>query len=297
MKDPFAKERALFQSKKIDPKMGDFFEHLLAGLKGDLEPMIKANKGTDGTTPVKGKDYFTETEIESLKADIIKAIPKGDKGDTQSVDYDLLFAYCVEQVGKLPKPKKGENGKDAIIDTAYVISEVLKQVPKIETPTVNYKEIEEYIENKIKLLPPMERRVVGYSSLGKLTDVILTGVPQDSKGNYILTPGGTGGGHTIQDEGVSLTQRTKLNFVGAGATVTDDLANDATIVNIATGAGMNQETPTGTVNGTNVTFTVTVAPKFIVTDTGFYISGFGYSIAVLTITMDLAPNLFIRAYS
>lgn len=61
--------------------------------------------------------------------------------------------------------------------------------------------------------------------------------------------------------------------------------------------GVIQETPTGIVGAGNVTFTVAVAPKFIVTDTGFYIAGFGYSIATLTITMDLAPNLFIRAYS
>lgn len=63
------------------------------------------------------------------------------------------------------------------------------------------------------------------------------------------------------------------------------------------GPGMVQETPAGLVNTTNVTFTVTVAPKFILTDTGQYIDGFGYSIAGLTITMSLAPNTFIRAYS
>lgn len=109
--------------------------------------------------------------------------------------------------------------------------------------------------------------------------------------------GGTGGGHTIEDEGTPLTQRDTLNFVGAGVTVTDDAGNDATVVTIPGGGGMNVETPIGSVNSSNVTFTVTVAPKFIVTDTGFYIEGFGYSRATLTITMDLSPNLFIRAYS
>lgn len=48
----------------------------------------------------------------------------------------------------------------------------------------------------------------------------------------------SGGGHTIQDEGVSLTQRTKLNFVGAGVTVTDGGAGtDDSIVTINTGSG------------------------------------------------------------
>lgn len=44
-------------------------------------------------------------------------------------------------------------------------------------------------------------------------------------------------GHTIQDEGVSLTQRRNLNFIGAGVTVTDDAANDQTDVTITSGGG------------------------------------------------------------
>src|SRR3972149_9232950 len=49
---------------------------------------------------------------------------------------------------------------------------------------------------------------------------------------------GGGGGHTIQDEGFSLTQRTKLNFVGAGVGVTDDSGNDASVVTISGGSGV-----------------------------------------------------------
>jgi hypothetical protein len=49
--------------------------------------------------------------------------------------------------------------------------------------------------------------------------------------------GGGGGGHTIKDEGTSLTQRTNLNFVGAGVTVTDDAGNDASVVTIPGGGG------------------------------------------------------------
>ncbi len=47
----------------------------------------------------------------------------------------------------------------------------------------------------------------------------------------------SGVGHTIQDEGVSLAQRTKLNFVGTGVTVVDDISNDATKVTISGGGG------------------------------------------------------------
>ena len=112
----------------------------------------------------------------------------------------------------------------------------------------------------------------------------------------VSSTGGSGSGHTIEDEGTPLTARTKLNFVGAGVTVTDDAGDDATVVTI-NGGSLTVETPTGTVNGTNVTFTVTATPKWIVADNTTYFQNFGYTLAALTVTMDLAPNLFIRSIS
>ncbi len=119
---------------------------------------------------------------------------------------------------------------------------------------------------------------------------------KNSAGSWTNFGSGSGSaGHTIEDEGTPLTARTKLNFVGAGVTVTDDAGDDATVVTI-TGGG-SSETPTGAVNGTNVTFTVTSTPKWIVADNTTYFEGFGYSIVGLTVTMDLAPNNFIRSIS
>lgn len=243
MKDPFAIERAIAQTKiKTEKKQSDEFldtfgKPLIKALKGDLEPLIKANKGEPGKTPVKGTDYFTDAEIEAIKKDVLAQIPTPENGKDGEVNYDLVFAYVIEQISKIPKPKDGEPGKDAVVDTAQIIAEVLKQIPKTEKLTVDYSKIQELIDEKVKTIPWNEKRVVGYSSLKQLTDVILDGVPQDSKGNYILTPGGTGGGHTIEDEGTPLTQRTNLNFVGAGVAVTDDAGNDATIVTITSGGG------------------------------------------------------------
>jgi hypothetical protein len=70
---------------------------------------------------------------------------------------------------------------------------------------------------------------------GSLTD--------DGGGQVTLSwsiPGHTHGssGHTVEDEGTPLTARTKLNFVGAGVTVTDDAGDDATVVTIPGGAGV-----------------------------------------------------------
>lgn len=54
------------------------------------------------------------------------------------------------------------------------------------------------------------------------------------------SPGSSGGivsGHVIQDEGVDLAQRPRLNFTGAGVTVTDDAVNNRTNVTISGGGG------------------------------------------------------------
>jgi hypothetical protein len=52
-------------------------------------------------------------------------------------------------------------------------------------------------------------------------------------------------GHIIQEEGVSVTQRSKLNFVGEGVLVLDDEANDTTIVTIS-GTTVSGTTSSGT---------------------------------------------------
>lgn len=63
---------------------------------------------------------------------------------------------------------------------------------------------------------------------------------RDESGSIISLEGPrgpAGTGHTIEDELVALTARTKLSFQGAGVTATDDSAADRTIVTIPGGGG------------------------------------------------------------
>ena len=95
-------------------------------------------------------------------------------------------------------------------------------------------------------IPIKARFNVGGSSTG--LSEYLTGetIPILHGGTGATTPagalaalGGGGGGHVIQEEGVDLTQRANLNFIGAGVTATDDVGNDATKVTITpTGASI-----------------------------------------------------------
>jgi len=92
---------------------------------------------------------------------------------------------------------------------------------------------------------------------------------------YNPSAGGGGGYSTIQDEGVSLTQRTTIDFVGAGVTATD--TGSKTQVSIPGGAGSSwTETEVDFGAGANIwdkNFTitdagVTAASKVIIVPSG-----------------------------
>lgn len=115
--------------------------------------------------------------------------------------------------------------------------------------------------------------------------------------------GGSGSSFDVEDEGsLVVTDPTFINFVGAGVTATLNGAGvDVTIPGGSTGAAF-QEVPSGTINGSNVTFTITTAPT---TAAGFelfqdglvLVQGVDYTISGTTITMTVAPNFGQTLYA
>lgn len=87
---------------------------------------------------------------------------------------------------------------------------------------------------------PKSRMTLGGGGRPKLVDVTamlvagtnVTITPDLMANTLTFSASGGSAGHTIQDEGIPLTARTNLNFVGAGVTTTDDSGNNATIVTI-----------------------------------------------------------------
>lgn len=61
------------------------------------------------------------------------------------------------------------------------------------------------------------------------------------------------------------------------------------------GAGVEIETPVGAVNAVNVTYTVSAIPLWVTADGIQYFENAGYTLAGLTITMDIPPSQYIRA--
>ena len=62
------------------------------------------------------------------------------------------------------------------------------------------------------------------------------------------------------------------------------------------GTGYTVETPSGTIDGTNVTFTVTAVPVYIISDGATYFANNGYTISGLTLTLTSAPLGFLRSF-
>ncbi len=217
--------------------------------------MMKGEKGDDGYTPVKGKDYFTSTEIDSLVSHIRSIVKdgkdgingkdgaKGEKGDTpiKGIDY------------------WDKNDKEGII------KEVLARMPKQEKAVqVNHKALASeaikgvIAENGIKI-----DHVEGLTKT-------LTGLKE-----YLKLGGYRGGGDTVA--------------AGTGVTITTNSTGQK-VIN-SSGGGFTTLAATGTVNGTNTAFTFTQKPTYIVSDHAWYQEnkGWTWNAGTLTATMTIPP--------
>lgn len=102
-----------------------------------------------------------------------------------------------------------------------------------------------------------------------------------------------------------LTRYTDINFI-AGTNVTITTANDdvkrrvnLTIIAAGGGGGANFETPVGTVNDSNTSFTVLNTPLYIIVNGVTYFSGTGlftsYSVPTITLSSPVGTGGFIRS--
>lgn len=180
----------------------------------DIVSATEIHKGDDGYTPVKGKDYFDGEDYiltERDKKEIAKSIT----------------VPVVEKVI--------EKRETVIREVPVVTKEIIeKEVAILDDATVAYLEEEiKKVEDKIPEVVKKNTTNFGFV----IRDVVAgTGVTIDKTdpNRPVVSAAGTGGGHTIEDEGTPLTQRDTLNFTGAGVTVTD--AGGKTVVTIS-GAG------------------------------------------------------------
>lgn len=238
-----------------------------------------------------------EDEIKVLQ-EIIKRVKaqkgdKGDKGEQGRSGRDGLDGRDGRD------GRDGEDGKDGDIkdlspDEIRDSLELLKDDERLDISA-----IKGFGKKTTKLTDDILNRAIGI--VDQRTSFLIQKVSNlQDKVNSLGSS--TGGGHTIQDEGSDLTQRTNLNFVGAGVTVTDDAGNDATKVTISGGASaaLNKETPVGDVDDTNTSFTVSNEPFFINVNGLIYEEGDGiyisYVAGTITLLSPVGASGFIKSY-
>lgn len=87
--------------------------------------------------------------------------------------------------------------------------------------------------------------------------------------------------------------RLGMSIRGVGGGTSKNVINNVINERIADGtissSGINTETPSGTINGSNTVFTVSNEPKYVVVNALTYFDGGGYTYSGGTITFDIPP--------
>lgn len=214
----------LTQNDTITPKQVQEFLTLVLNVvkkaKDNIDSVSQETKDTLNKALI-----YLEKEHNKLLETVSKETTSLDTKLTKKLEKSIsdMRVMCDEMMMAKPMDGKdgenglngvdGKDGKDGSPDTGTEI------VAKINGLNLND-------ENLIdaKHIKNLKGKVVQYAGTN--------GTSEARVRQIIAETPSTGGGHTIQDEGTPLTQRTNLNFVGAGVTTTDDAGNDATVVTI-----------------------------------------------------------------
>lgn len=239
---------------------------------------------------------------------------KGFEGKLNQSLSELPHIHSEEEIREIAEEEARKHVKPP-----QITNEIVKEVTRIEPRIVKETTIEKVVEEKSYNEGPILDEIEGLKEAVKTikdTDIEsmkeeirsdfskyfkknidILGMPDFRKlamGLQAQIDDFSGGGHVIEDEGTPLTQRDNLNFTGAGVSVTDSGGKTVVTIN-GGGGGVNVETPTGTVDGSNADFTVSNEPTWVVSDGVTYFDGAGYSYAAGSLTMDIPPSQYIRS--
>lgn len=221
----------------------------------DLDPVeseveIRFLRGKRGEKGDSGRDAIPPTE-ESLLSLIKPLIPKPIKGEPgKSVEVSDLIPLIQDLMPEAVKPSMED-----------IEAIVLPLIPEpMVMPELAPKDLIEKI-NKAKTIKIKKERVEGLDELEGLARSANRNVQ-----NFISLGGARN--TRLQLNGVMVaTGANTINFIGGTLTP----VGDGTTVNYtppSSGGGSGYQVPTGTVNGTNQTFTWATAPNVIVVDQG-----------------------------
>lgn len=187
------------------------------------------------------------------------------------LEHESMMAECDKKMSEM---KDGEDGEDADEELIVekVIPLVLEQIPAPEIP--DYSEDIDDLKLEIKKVDD------------KITNIRTAPIFGPSRGVFLKV------------NGVKQGLVSELNIVGSGVAITK--VNGLPTITITGGSGSGStavETPTGTVNGANTSFTVVNQPLYIIVDgiSKFSSLHYTYLAGTITITDGAPPTQFIRS--
>lgn len=249
----------------------------------------KGADGKDGKTPKKGVDYFTEAEKKQLFAELhslVKdVIPKDGKDGKDGrpgrmpiagVDFQLPKDGRDGKDGKPGRSIIGPPGRDGSPDRGDEIVQKINALPK-DAPQID--------AHHIKGLPSADELVAWIKKNKSLEFRDIKNAPLNF--GDMRWHGGAGKFTVLSDVPHSYTgsaglylrvnsSETGLEFVGASSIIT-----------------WHTETPTGPINDTNVTFTLSTTPNSnslsLYLNGSYQTAGVDYTLVGTTITFTYAP--------
>lgn len=158
----------------------------------------KGDRGTDGYTPVRGQDYFTDADVERMKEDVIAKITHiPEKGVDYFTDDELNVIkrdVIADLETKLEKGDKGDKGDTPVKGVDYFTDEEIESITTGITNTVkeSINALQEKVQenaDKIKLLNEQKDALAADITILKsqTSDIIVSDSETEQKISDILT--------------------------------------------------------------------------------------------------------------
>jgi hypothetical protein len=227
-----------------------------------------------------------ETKLREQTAGELETV-RSEAGSTIKAHLSLIDQKLKEVDAKLATIRDGEDADPQLV-ADIVLSQI--KLPDVKEQIVD---TPQDVLNKLLVLPEKERLGIDdIPGLRALLDELKTSNTGSTKAGWGAHP------LTIAGAGTTKSKTTRhINFTGSGVSSVVRNPDGTVDVTINGGGGASFETPVGTVDDANVTFTVSNDPIYIVVNGAQYFSGAGYSYAGGTITLDnpVGTGGFIRS--
>ncbi len=196
--------RSLEETRDPTSKLRSMLLSRTAKDSGEKLGLAKGERGESGYTPIKGKDYFTSAEVESIIKEVTRRVLIEKKGEPGRNGRDGIGVKG-ERGAQGPAPVKGKDYWTPS-EQAAIITQVLKFIPKPgKAPTA------QEIASEVKKTPVKYHEVEGAPDLKDLPALIA----------FLKAGGFRGGGGSSSSSSVTVYAETPSGLInGVNTTYT-----------------------------------------------------------------------------